>query len=599
MGLSATLSLAANGLKVSQEATQLVGANIASATSDGYTKKNLSVMDLQSGFGVVGFQTVVTRAFDQQLYDQLVGSTASTAYLDTKNTYAAQIDTLMGTTANGATLSTALSNFSSDMQSLASQPSDTAAQTQAINSATALVKSLNSMATQTKAMQTAVEGDIDEAVTSINDLTTQIAKLNTQIVSYKTQGLDATNLEDSRDSAILKLSSYMDIQVKGSDDGSVRIMTNEALTLVDNARPTLLKRDLAGTLVVANDGIGKVDVLGLGLVTTGSLAALYELRDTTLPQLQNQLDQVAETLARAMSDVTTTGTAATSGAQQGYSVDVAALQSGDNVTLSYTDTATGAAKTVTFVKVTDASVLPLSDSATADPNDTVYGIDFSGGMASVASQIQTALGTSFSVSNPSGTTLQVLDDGATGAIDISGLTATATATATQGGTAALPLFTDGVNTYTGSFDGGASELDGFASRITVNAAVAAKPSLLVDYTTSTAASDSTRPAAIVDQLQKAKSWFTLEGTGTPVQKTLSGFTDAMVSYWGTAATNASTDLANQTVVQNNLKTSMSSVSSVSTDTELAKLIQLQATYAANAHVMATVKEMLTQLMNNL
>ena len=96
MGLSATIALAANGLKVAQEATQLVGANVGSASTDGYTKKTLSIQDIQSGYGISGFQTEVTRAFDQQLYDQLVGSTSSTSYLDTKSTYAAQVDTQIG-----------------------------------------------------------------------------------------------------------------------------------------------------------------------------------------------------------------------------------------------------------------------------------------------------------------------------------------------------------------------------------------------------------------------------------------------------------------------------------------------------------------------
>lgn len=597
MGLTSTVSLVMNGLKVAQDATQIVGANIASSGTDGYTSKTLNVAGIQADTGLVGFRTTVTRAFDQQVYDQLISSTASTSYLSTKSNYASQIDTLMGTTTNGATLSTALASFSSDLQSLASQPSDTAAQISVVNSATALTQSLNSMSKQVDALTTAVNGDIDEAVKAVNDLTTQISKLNTQVVSYKSQGLDSSGLEDARDNAILKLSTYMDVQVKTSDDGSVRVSTGEALTLVDNARATQFERDANGKLVVANDGTGTTDVLGLGLVTSGSLSALYEARDKTLPQVRNQLDQVAATLASAMSDTTTAGTAVTSGAQSGYSVDLASLQAGNKVTLTYKDNATNATKTVTFVKVSSASALPLPNGATADPNDTVVGIDFSGGSASVATQIQSALGSSFSVSNPSGTTLQILDDGAAGTVDVSSLTTTATTTTVQSGSAKLPLFTDGTGVYTGSFDNG-SQLDGLASRITINAAVTAQPSLLVKYSTTTQASDTTRPYALFDSLNKGTSWYTLGGTTTAVNKSLSGYTDAMVSYWGSQSTNAATDLSNQQVVQSNLKSSMSSISSVNTDTELAKLIQLQSTYAANAHVLSTVKEMLSTLLSS-
>ena len=54
----------------------------------------------------------------------------------------------------------------------------------------------------------------------------------------------------------------------------------------------------------------------------------------------------------------------------------------------------------------------LSDTATTDPNDQVIGIDFSGGMASVTSQLNAALGCGRpAVLQSAGTTLRVLDDG--------------------------------------------------------------------------------------------------------------------------------------------------------------------------------------------
>lgn len=597
MGLTATVNLVTNGLKVAQDATQLVGANIASAGTDGYTAKSLSVENIQSDTGIVGFTTSVTRAFDQQIFDQLISSTATTSYFDKNSNYASQLSAMMGSTSSGAVLPTALSTFSTALQTLAAQPSDTSAQRQVANAATALTQSLNSMASQVKGLSTSVEADIDEGVKAVNDLTQQISALNAQVVSYKTQGLDSSGLEDARDKATLKLSTYMDIRVRSSDDGSVRIATGEGLTLVDNARPTQFKRDGTGTMVVANDGIGTVDVMKVGLVTSGSLAALYGIRNTTLPQISNQLDQTAASLASSMSDTTTAGTAVTSGAQTGYSVDLAALQAGNKVSLTYKDNSTGTSKTMTFIKVSSAAVLPLENTATTDPNDTVVGIDFSGGTASVATQIQTALGAAFTVSNPSGTTLQVLDDGAANTVDISALTTTTTATSLQGGSGALPLFTDQGSLYTGSFDT-SSQMTGLAERITVNAGVAAQPSLLVNYSATTQASDTTRPDFLLGNLQSGKTWFALGGSATAVQSSLAGFANSMVSFWSTESTNASSALSTQKVIQSNLQTSLGKVSSVSTDSELAKLIQLQSTYSANAHVLTTVKEMLNTLLQS-
>ena len=84
---------------------------------------------------------------------------------------------------------------------------------------------------------------------------------------------------------------------------------------------------------------------------------------------------------------------------------------------------------MTLVRVDDPSVLPLANSVTAAPNDTVVGIDFSGGLASVITQINTAFAsTGMTASNPSGTTLEILDDGAANTVNVNSVSATATAT---------------------------------------------------------------------------------------------------------------------------------------------------------------------------
>ena len=61
--------------------------------------------------------------------------------------------------------------------------------------------------------------------------------------------------------------------------------------------------------------------------------------------------------------------------------------------LTYTDTATGTQQQVTIVRVDDPTALPLSTTlATAYPNDKVIGVDFSGGIGAVVTQLNAALG---------------------------------------------------------------------------------------------------------------------------------------------------------------------------------------------------------------
>jgi hypothetical protein len=178
------------------------------------------------------------------------------------------------------------------------------------------------------------------------------------------------------------------------------------------------------------------------------------MRDQDLVHAQTQLDALAASMAQALSNKAIPSTAVSPAPQAGFDIDTADLLAGNTITINYTDTATTTAHTITLVRVDDPSALPLSNTATATANDTVFGIDFSGGMASVITQINTALtGTGMTASNPGGTTLEILDDGLANTVNVDGLSAVATETSLAGGSAEFPLFTDGAAAYTGAITG--------------------------------------------------------------------------------------------------------------------------------------------------
>jgi flagellar hook-associated protein 1 FlgK len=230
----------------------------------------------------------------------------------------------------------------------------------------------------------------------------------------------------------------------------------------------------------------------------------------------------------------------------------------------------------------------------------VVGIDFSGGMASVVTQLNTALGaTGLQFSNPAGTTLEVLDSGP-GTITVNSVATTTTATSLSGGSGALPLFTDGSTPYSGAITAAGSQSTGYAGRIVVNIALIGDPSKLVAYQAGMAAGDATRPNFIYSQLANATLQFSpstgVGGTASPFQGTLSAFMSQVISSQSLAATSANNLQSGQDVVVNALQTRFNATSAVNIDTEMANLLTLQNNYGANARVMTTVNQMLTTLL---
>ena len=179
---------------------------------------------------------------------------------------------------------------------------------------------------------------------------------------------------------------------------------------------------------------------------------------------------------------------------------------------------------------------------------------------------------------------------------------TTTVSSLTSGNPQLPLFTDGNQLYTGAITGTGPQLTGLAGRITVNAALLADPSRFTIFNTSplTNAGDTTRPDFLYSQLTTGTfSYSPQTGLGTaatPFKGTLSSYMQQFLSLQSNASTSATQLQQGQAVVVNALQQKMKSTSGVNIDTEMANLISLQNTYAANAHVMSVVQTMMNSLM---
>jgi flagellar hook-associated protein 1 FlgK len=338
-----------------------------------------------------------------------------------------------------------------------------------------------------------------------------------------------------------------------------------------------------------------IDLIANNSIRSGQIAALLDMRDNVLVQAQNQIDGLAATMAQALSNMTVSG----SPVAGGFDIDTAGLLNGNRINLTYTDTTTNTTHNVSIIRVDDPSVLPLGNGVTADPNDEVFGVDFSGGLASVVSQLNAQFGGTLQFSNPSGTTLEVLDDGGATST-MNALSATQTATALANGSPSVALFTDGSNPFSNAITAAGAQRTGFAGRIAVNAALIGDPTKLTLFSSTTANGDPTRPNFIYNQLTSTNFAF-LANTGlgnaaTPFTGKMPDYLRQMLSMQGAAAANASSLSQGQDVVVNALQQRLNDAAGVNVDQEMARLISLQTAYGANARVMSAARDMLDMLL---
>jgi flagellar hook-associated protein 1 FlgK len=615
MSLTQALGAAISGLRVTQSGLALVAGNVANADTPGYVRKAQTQVATSAGDSVGVRVSSIDRQLDVYIQRQLQVETSGGAYAGTRADFYSRLQQIYGQPGGDNALETVYNNFTTALQGLNTSPDSSAIRGSVVGSAQALAQQLNSVTNDLQSLRTDTELSLGDAVNKASEAMRQIAVINQQLGSSGASDATTSVLIDQRDNYINQLSELMDVRVISADHNQVSVFTNSGVQLV-GAEAAKLSFDAkgvlspqsqwsadpnqrtTGTITLVSPTGGSIDLLATNAIRSGKIAAYAEMRDQILPQAQAQLDQLAAAMSSALSDRTVAGTAVV-GPPAGFDVDVGSLQAGNRVNVTYTDTATGAAHNVTIVRVDDPNALPLPTSA--DPK--VVGVDFSGGPASVASQLNTALAAiGLQFSNPAGNTLRVMDDGGTNTIDVSSASATSTVTSLTAGTPEFPFFLDATTPYTGTITSAGPQSVGLAGRLVVNPAIVADPSRLVVYQTSplTASGDLTRPNFIYSQLTSTNAAFApqagIGSVGSPFKGSIPSYLREMISQQGAAAESANSLKQGQDVVVNSLQQRFNDEAGVNVDSEMANLLQLQSAYAANARVMTTVRDLLDLLM---
>ena len=617
MGLSSALATAMSGLRANQASLSIISSNVANAQTPGYVTQASNQIELASGGdGSTVLTTGVNRQLDLFVQGQLRTETSGGGYADQTANILSQLQSVYGTPGGSGTLETTYSNFTSALQALSTSSGNSSAQSVALSAAQSLAQQLNTTTQGIQSLRTNVEQDIGNSANLANAAMTQIAQINTRLQGLSPSDPAAATLMDQRDGALNQLSKLMDIRAITDTSNQTNVFTNAGIELVGGSLASTINFSSPGVLGAtslynanpAKSGVGSlniklpngasIDVVANNVISSGQIAADLKLRDQTLVQAQTQVDQLAATLASSLSDKTTAG-AAVAGPPSGFDVSLSGALPGNTVNLTYTDTATNTQHQISIVNVTDPAALPLQNAPNANPQ--VIGVDFSAGAASVAAQLNAALGGNhLQFSNAAGS-LRVVDDG-TSSASVNAASVTTTITSLASGNPQLPLFTDDNLVYTGQITGSGPQITGLAGRITVNAAVVTDASKLSVYNTSpvTAPGDTTRSDFLYSQLTSAKfSYSTKTGLGSsaaPFNGTVIDYMQAFLSQQSNASTLATQLQQGQSVVVSTLQQKFNSTAAVNIDTEMANLIQVQNTYAANAHIMSVVQSMMTSLL---
>lgn len=293
-------SIGVSGLNAAQVALSTTSNNITNVYTDGYNRQTtlLGESGVGNGVQVEGVQ----RQFNQFVATQLNQATSNSSALDTYETQIAQIDNLLADSEAG--LAPLLQSFFSSLQDLASAPSDPAARQGLIGTADTLSAQFRAFDGYLEDMQQGVNGQIGDVVFQINNTAEQIAMLNREISLAKAKTGEAPNsLLDQRDQLVAELSTMVDVELTIQDGGTYNISIGNGQSLVSGTRSFALEAvassaDPSRTVVGYRDGAGNLREFSESTFTGGELGGLMTFRSETLDKTQNQLGQLAVSLAQ-------------------------------------------------------------------------------------------------------------------------------------------------------------------------------------------------------------------------------------------------------------------------------------------------------------
>jgi flagellar hook-associated protein 1 FlgK len=300
MTLTLALNAARSSLMAAGTQASAVSRNIAGATQDGYSRKNVLVTTIPgNGVYVAGIQ----RATSAGLFYNVLKAASTSAKQDTiynglQRIAAATIDDPELDQSPAAQIA----KLKSALQQYATAPDNVTLAQAAVNAAKGVASSLNDATRTVQSVRADADADIATSVTTINQLLAQFETVNTAIVKGTITGADTTDHLDLRDSILSRLSQEVGITVATRASNDMVIYTDSGVTLFEtSARSVTFDQTYAFTAGVAGNAvyIDGVPVIGASAVMPihgGKLGGLAALRDDSSVSYQNQLDEVARGL---------------------------------------------------------------------------------------------------------------------------------------------------------------------------------------------------------------------------------------------------------------------------------------------------------------
>ncbi|MBT5298862.1 MAG: flagellar hook-associated protein FlgK [Rhodospirillaceae bacterium] len=312
--LTLALRVAQSGLLSNQEALHNVSNNVSNINTVGYSRKIINFEQVSvNGVGAGTQISEITRSIDQGLLKSLRIERGEFNNNAIQDDFYTRMQELFGSPSDNNSIAHLMESFGEAMELLAVSPDKSLEAAEVVRRAADVTEKMRDMSETIQELRLQADKEIAELIGSMNTITTKIDKLNDDIISNSSVGRDTTDLKDQRDLEIDKLTDIIDIRYFFRSDGDVVVFTESGRTLVDTIPPTLTHVPASSVSATSTHSEGDIAGIFVGTaiasnditndIREGQLKGLVDLRDSVLPNLQAELDELASDLRDVLNQV--------------------------------------------------------------------------------------------------------------------------------------------------------------------------------------------------------------------------------------------------------------------------------------------------------
>jgi len=311
MSLFSVLNVANRGLSASQLGLDVTGQNIANASTEGYSRKRLSLSSqyrADNQFGQMGMGVNIeniTRVRDHNIDIQIQRQNHQYGYFNEMDKALESVENILNEPSDTGIISY-MDNFFDSWNNLVNNPSDSAARTMVKTAGQTLTATFQNIAYELADLRASRNDEIKSTVDEINKIGREIYSLNDEIAAVELAGQNANDSRDRRDLLMKNLSELVDYDTIEADDGQLTITVGGNI-FVSSVSFNELKMHADAATQTDNSGYVQYGVRMRGIrqnlkINGGALKGLMDARDVSIPQFEDQLDQLAVSLVERVNE---------------------------------------------------------------------------------------------------------------------------------------------------------------------------------------------------------------------------------------------------------------------------------------------------------